>query len=277
MRDDFTIQTKELLAKRVAFHCSNPMCRQVTSGPQVDPLKVINIGVAAHITAASPEGPRYDPSLTPKKRRSPDNGIWLCQTCAKLVDNDSIQYNDVLLRQWKSQAEAAATRELERRGPTVGQTADKLFQISPVQSRGENIYYRSKEGLPEKFQVCLHFNLWTRFKVHIINVDLQYAAKGATPGRPTVVFDGKEAEPIDASYRLQRRTTLDANSVLNVSISREFVCRPYMSEDYGAVTIIFEVYSPKWDGFREIEITGQLAPGGELNNLKMNWCDKTTA
>ena len=34
MRDDFSNQTKELLAKRVGFRYSNPSCRQHTSGPQ---------------------------------------------------------------------------------------------------------------------------------------------------------------------------------------------------------------------------------------------------
>ena len=52
MRDDFPLPTKELLAERVAYRCSNPECRQVTSGPQKDPTKSVNIGVAAHITAA---------------------------------------------------------------------------------------------------------------------------------------------------------------------------------------------------------------------------------
>lgn len=53
MRDDFSIKTKEILAKRVNYHCSNPDCGKPTTGPQSDPNKVINVGVACHITAAS--------------------------------------------------------------------------------------------------------------------------------------------------------------------------------------------------------------------------------
>lgn len=74
MRDDFSAATKELLAKRVGYRCSNPDCRQPTSGPQEDPSKAINVGVAAHITAASPDGPRFDPSLTPEQRSSTEVG-----------------------------------------------------------------------------------------------------------------------------------------------------------------------------------------------------------
>jgi len=114
MRDDFPIPVKELLAKRVAYHCSNPGCRKPTSGPQDDPAGSINIGVAAHLTAASPGGPRFDSSLTPVQRVSPENGIWLCQSCAKLVDNDERRYTPAFLRDWKRQAEQRAADDLER-------------------------------------------------------------------------------------------------------------------------------------------------------------------
>ena len=79
MRDDFSAKVKGLLAKRVGYVCSNPNCRKQTSGPQKDSNKTINIGVAAHITAASSKGPRFDKSLTNEQRKSESNGIWLCQ------------------------------------------------------------------------------------------------------------------------------------------------------------------------------------------------------
>src|SRR5712691_4284186 len=75
MRDDFPTAVKGTLARRVGMHCSNPECRKLTSGPREDPSQAVNIGVAAHITAASPGGPRYDPSLTPEERRSASNGM----------------------------------------------------------------------------------------------------------------------------------------------------------------------------------------------------------
>jgi hypothetical protein len=114
-RDDFSKQTVEVLADRAGNRCSNPGCRQPTSGPRTDPDKAVNIGVAAHITAASEGGPRYDATLTPEERRHPDNGLWLCQNCAKLVDNDPRGYPVDLLRTWKQQAEEAARREVEQR------------------------------------------------------------------------------------------------------------------------------------------------------------------
>src|SRR5436305_10297812 len=79
-RDDFALQIKTLLAQRVGVRCSNPNCRQQTSGPQINSDKVLNVGVAAHITAAAEGGPRYDSVLTQAQLQSIENGIWLFQT-----------------------------------------------------------------------------------------------------------------------------------------------------------------------------------------------------
>src|SRR2546427_2219489 len=135
MRDDFTSATRELLAKRVGFKCSNPGCRQPTSGPQADPSGAVNIGVAAHITAASADGPRYDATLTPEQRREADNGIWLCQTDAKLVDNDAVRYTVPSLRAWKAQAEEVAARDLEqrlRRHPDSATVLERMERLMPA-------------------------------------------------------------------------------------------------------------------------------------------------
>jgi hypothetical protein len=104
-RDDFPTRVKETLAKRVAFHCSNPECFALTTGPHTDTGKSINIGVASHITSAAPGGPRYDSLLSPEKRSSIENGIWLCQSCSKLIDSDELEYAVAKLNEWKSNAE----------------------------------------------------------------------------------------------------------------------------------------------------------------------------
>src|SRR5664280_2050475 len=114
MRDDFSNETKLALRLRVNSRCSRPSCRAQTSGPQRAPSGVLNVGVASHITAASPRGARYDPSLKSDERRHPNNGIWLCQKCGKLVDNDPIAFPSTLLRTWKQDAEKAAEEAIGR-------------------------------------------------------------------------------------------------------------------------------------------------------------------
>jgi hypothetical protein len=118
-RDDFRLGVKRTLANRVALLCSNPECRAATSGPQSDPANAINIGVAAHITAASTGGPRFDPSISEKERIGAPNGIWLCQNCAKLIDSDERAYTAQRLLAWKREAEEYAATQL---GKTKGKT-----------------------------------------------------------------------------------------------------------------------------------------------------------
>lgn len=105
-RDDFSQKVKDTLAKRVGYKCSNPNCNKETSGPHSDLNKSLSTGVAAHITAAAPDGPRYDPTLSAEQRKSIDNGIWLCEYCARLIDKDPTIYPVVLLCRWKMMAEA---------------------------------------------------------------------------------------------------------------------------------------------------------------------------
>ena len=111
-RDEFTVAIKDTLAKRVALKCSNPSCRVATSGPHSEAQRFVNVGVASHITAAAPGGPRYDASLAAEVRASIENAIWLCQTCAKLIDSDTERFSDQILRSWKIAAEVEALQAL---------------------------------------------------------------------------------------------------------------------------------------------------------------------
>lgn len=124
MRDDFSTKTKELLARRVGFRCSNPMCRKATSGPDSTGSKAVSIGVAAHIAGASAGGPRFDAALTPDERTSAANGIWLCQNCAKLIDSDVGKYTKEVLLDWRETAEHLATAAIQGTAAAVPATGD---------------------------------------------------------------------------------------------------------------------------------------------------------
>lgn len=107
-RDDFNKTTKDVLAKRVGYLCSNPECRKLTIGPNQAQDKATSIGIAAHITAASSGGPRYDGNMTEEQRSHIDNGIWLCSNCATLIDKDENPFPIELLNEWKQNAEEEA-------------------------------------------------------------------------------------------------------------------------------------------------------------------------
>lgn len=136
-RDDFALAIKRKLAARTGHLCSNPECRAPTSGPQLMPGEAVNVGVACHISAAAPGGPRFDACLTPAARGSIENGIWLCQTCAKLIDSDERRYTDALLRQWKSLAEQEAHRR-------IGKTKAKVRPSSAERELKRNLRLREE-------------------------------------------------------------------------------------------------------------------------------------
>lgn len=145
---------------RVAGRCSNPTCRAQVFGPQLDSAKALNLGVAAHISAASPGGPRYDASLSPAQRASIDNGIWLCQNCAKLVDNDPLRYPSDVLADWKRTAEEEALREIGRPStpaPTVTISVkwctldyvEKAGVAATLRAAGYRLYWARAENVAE--------------------------------------------------------------------------------------------------------------------------------
>src|SRR5260370_12566395 len=112
--------------RMMKFSCwGGPPGPRGTCWPADDASKSTSVGVAAHITAASPGGPRYDANLTSEMRRSPQNGIWLCETCARRIDGDESQYLTGVLRLWKSDSEEVVERE-------VGQPAEPSPDLQPI-------------------------------------------------------------------------------------------------------------------------------------------------
>lgn len=107
-RQDFPASVARKVAERAGYICSNPSCHRVTIGPdQAVVSNSIKTGEAAHIGAASPGGPRYDMSQTESERRGIGNAIWLCPTCATLIDkNGGASYPADHLRKWKRDHEA---------------------------------------------------------------------------------------------------------------------------------------------------------------------------
>src|SRR3546814_311154 len=89
----------------------------------------LNVGVAAHIKAASPGGARYDENQTSEERSHADNGIWLCEVHAHLIDHDANEFTVELLQKWKREAEERAFQQLlSGRGPAaVYSAAEELL------------------------------------------------------------------------------------------------------------------------------------------------------
>jgi hypothetical protein len=115
--DGFPQRVIEALAKRASFICSNPGCRAFTISPSLtNNSRHIYTGIASHITAASPGGPRYDATMTTEQRTSIENGIYLCATCSVMIDkNGGIDFSVELLRGWKCEHDQWANSNFNKR------------------------------------------------------------------------------------------------------------------------------------------------------------------
>lgn len=184
-RDDFTSRTVLVLAQRVSYLCSHPECRKLTIGPHSDPTKSINLGEAAHISAAAPGGKRYDPAMTPFQRRSPNNGIWLCSTHATLIDRDENQFSTSLLHEWKADAEnharvGAFSNTAPRHNEVIYELSDadrefiRSLALSPEEAT-EVILPRLVEACKSDIQTFIDSKTWP---VHTIPLRLVLQANG---------------------------------------------------------------------------------------------------
>ncbi|WP_249921326.1 hypothetical protein [Pseudomonas lundensis] len=117
-RHDFLQSTMQRLRDRAGNVCSFPGCHVHTHGSAFTGDKAVGVGVACHIKAAAPGGPRYDAKQTKDERRHLDNGIWMCQTHSKLVDADDSAYSVKILRDWRQTAEARSNSLINQKSFT---------------------------------------------------------------------------------------------------------------------------------------------------------------
>lgn len=148
-RDDFSDVTKIELLVRAANLCSR--CHVFTIGSTDAGDRKNSIGVAAHICAAAsgPGAKRFDASQTKAQRRHFDNGIWLCYSCSKLIDNEETFHTVAHLKEMKARHQVYVSG-------WVG-----VVPMAPFEAKSEiragileaTIFLITKAGSPENFDV----------------------------------------------------------------------------------------------------------------------------
>jgi len=185
-RDNFTAETIKALERRVNAKCSR--CRAATSGPNLDPTKASNLGIAAHINAASPGGPRYDKNMDKAARKAIENGIWLCSNCATIIDRDPGGYSPSLLSQMKEKAEQLASEEYGN-FPVSRREYDALYGLT-VGSLKKTVLSTAVTDICRLSAAALE-ELDPRF-----SVDVSHSA-----GRTSYIFNAKEPISITCSVQ----------------------------------------------------------------------------
>jgi len=148
-RDDFSETTKIELLVRAANLCSR--CRVFTIGSTDAGDRKNSIGVAAHICAAAsgPGAKRYDASQTKAQRRHFDNGIWMCYSCSKLIDNEETFHTVAHLKEMKAHHQVYVSR-------LVG-----VVPMAPFEAKSEiragileaTHFLLTKQGVPTNFNI----------------------------------------------------------------------------------------------------------------------------
>lgn len=168
---------------------------------------ISNVGVGAHITAAAPGGPRYDASLTEDERRSAANAIWLCNTCGRLVDNDTSTYTVAQLVQWKREAIDRAQKALASGGRS---TTEGLFAAHlDIQKQTLAHQKQAHEAQMRDQQLTRLSDMYSAFlqeaKAYADAIDeywKQMYLAGYQPDRPTRAMMRK---PIDNTFDAMKR------------------------------------------------------------------------
>lgn len=109
------------------------LSRNECARPDCDKALVARDGVSivskiCHIKAASPEGSRYDASMTDDERRHGDNLILLCDECHIIIDNKANEhrYTVELLREWKSNHEQETKLRLQSKRSYLSSAIEAL-------------------------------------------------------------------------------------------------------------------------------------------------------
>ncbi|MFS1289282.1 hypothetical protein ACLRDI_16350 [Pseudomonas piscis] len=103
-RVEFSLTTKRMLANRAGNICSHYDCLRNTVAPGANKNKVdgfIGTGVAAHIYAASKNGPRPPIGMTEEQIKDQANGAWMCTYCSDLIDKFRWEYPAKLIQEMK--------------------------------------------------------------------------------------------------------------------------------------------------------------------------------
>ncbi|GAA2057749.1 ABC-three component system protein [Williamsia deligens] len=157
LRDRVPPAQEKVVLARSGNKCAYPNCGQdLAIDPQADGDRPKATGRVAHIAAASPGGPRYDPSMTPEERGSAQNLIYMCGPHHDAADTQLEYHTRAFLEEAKRIHETAVERAVRNALGEV--TYEELMVVCTV--------IASTSAAPQKLGVELAVPLQQKIEVN---------------------------------------------------------------------------------------------------------------
>lgn len=133
--------TKIILAFGTGGRCTLPACNRPLA-PEEEHGGQVLLGEAAHIAGERPGSARYDAAMTPEERDSPENLIYLCPDCHRLVDRSPRDYPATRLHAYKQARERTARQDRAAVMSSIGAAelseAARYFEAHPSTPGGSD-------------------------------------------------------------------------------------------------------------------------------------------
>lgn len=230
-RANFTAKVRGLIESAAGHQCSFPACNRRTIGPGPSSEYLSNSGYAAHIYAASGGGPRGQGGLSQAELKGAGNGIWLCGSHAKLIDNNrGMAYPPEMLVSYKALHEARVLLEHEGLYPPIGWLHELTIVQGPLFSTPQtvklaklNLIYgmncTGKTAIAEwitGFFDCASLERWMpirqqplSLRLSLLNPKLQHLGLTIDGHKLQYSVDGKKVAFIPIGFRVLKPDRLD--------------------------------------------------------------------
>lgn len=230
MEGRFNAPIVSLLAKRAAWHCSNPGCGILTVGPTAEEDSSTNLGEAAHIYGARPGSARFRQEMTDAERSEVSNGIWLCCSCHKRVDDDPVAHPAELLFEWRRRHERAMGLQVGQR--LAAKVQDRMLAAYPEAGYlAEQIILDRPAGWEIKLAAELLLHLFAPARRRVRNI-----TEGLYALRPTPITDDDFASWFQGkTYEITQQI-----HVLKNLVEKEL---PYAWADIGKAGSVEDIYN----------------------------------
>lgn len=143
---NITLNTTKKLYALSGNRCANPDCHRELF------KNGVQLGEIAHIKAASPNGPRYDASMTDDERRDYANLILLCGDCNKIIDGNPQKYPVELLYDWKRNHESFYQEGFDNK------LNEYLTRLGKCQERNvgveDDFFFDIKLTIGDRYELC---------------------------------------------------------------------------------------------------------------------------